>query len=172
VFIFSFVLIFIIIFIFLVFRDRVSLCSPGCPGTHSVDQAGLELRNTPASASQVLGLKACAATPGFCTYFSINFSFVYLRQSCYAALAGLELPTRPRQPWTHRALGGGAGQPQLLFLLVLGSSWGSRRRRASVGIMRFSGCCIIIKYLPALSLSDFAEAADQPVWVPQRPEAI
>jgi hypothetical protein len=46
----------------LVFRDRVSLCSPGCPGTHFVDQAGLELRNLPASASQVLGLKACATT--------------------------------------------------------------------------------------------------------------
>jgi hypothetical protein len=41
-------------------RDRVSLYSPGCPGTHSVHQAGLELRNLPASASQVLGLKACA----------------------------------------------------------------------------------------------------------------
>jgi hypothetical protein len=27
-----------------------------------VDQAGLELRNLPASASQVLGLKACATT--------------------------------------------------------------------------------------------------------------
>jgi hypothetical protein len=27
--------------------------------------AGLELRNPPASASQVLGLKACATTPGF-----------------------------------------------------------------------------------------------------------
>ena len=27
-------------------------------GTHSVDQAGLKLRNLPASASQVLGLKA------------------------------------------------------------------------------------------------------------------
>jgi hypothetical protein len=40
------------------FRDRVSLYSPGCPGTHFVDQAGLELRNPPASASQVLGLKA------------------------------------------------------------------------------------------------------------------
>jgi hypothetical protein len=40
------------------------LCSPGCPGTHSVDQAGLELRNLPASASRVLGLKACATTPG------------------------------------------------------------------------------------------------------------
>jgi hypothetical protein len=36
---------------FLVFRDRVSLYSPGCPGTHSVDQAGLELRNLPNSAS-------------------------------------------------------------------------------------------------------------------------
>jgi hypothetical protein len=30
----------------------VSLYSPGCPGTHFVDQAGLELRNLPASASQ------------------------------------------------------------------------------------------------------------------------
>jgi hypothetical protein len=44
------------------FRDRVSLCSPGCPGTYSVDQAGLELRTPPAFASQVLGLKACATT--------------------------------------------------------------------------------------------------------------
>ena len=44
----------------LVFRDRVSLCNPGCPRTHSVDQASLELRNPPASASQVLVLKACA----------------------------------------------------------------------------------------------------------------
>ena len=38
------------------------LCSPGYPGTHSVDQAGLELRNLPVSASQVLGLRACATT--------------------------------------------------------------------------------------------------------------
>jgi hypothetical protein len=44
------------------FQNRVSLCSPGCPGTHSVDQASLKLRNPPASASQVLGLKACATT--------------------------------------------------------------------------------------------------------------
>jgi hypothetical protein len=47
-------------------QDRVSLCSPGCPGTHIVDQAGLKLRNLPASVSQVLGLKVCATTPG-CT---------------------------------------------------------------------------------------------------------
>jgi hypothetical protein len=45
-------------FVVVVFPDRVSLCSPGCPGTHSVDQAGLQLRNLPASASQVLGSKA------------------------------------------------------------------------------------------------------------------
>lgn len=45
-------------FLFLFFRDRVSLCSPGCPGTHSVDQAGLEPRDRPASVSRVLGLKA------------------------------------------------------------------------------------------------------------------
>jgi hypothetical protein len=32
-------------------QNRVSLCSPGCPGTHSVDQAGLKLRGLPASAS-------------------------------------------------------------------------------------------------------------------------
>jgi hypothetical protein len=38
---------------------------PWWSGTHSVDQAGLELRNPPASASQVLGLKACATTPGY-----------------------------------------------------------------------------------------------------------
>jgi hypothetical protein len=47
---------------FLVFQDSVSLYSLGCPETHSVDQAGLELRNLPASASQVLGLKACTTT--------------------------------------------------------------------------------------------------------------
>ena len=37
--------------LFFIFWDRVSLYNPGCPGTHSVDQAGLELRNTLASAS-------------------------------------------------------------------------------------------------------------------------
>jgi hypothetical protein len=39
-----------------------SLYNPGCPGTHFVDQADLELRNLPASDSQVLGLKVCATT--------------------------------------------------------------------------------------------------------------
>jgi hypothetical protein len=63
-------------FLFLFFRDRVSLCSPGCPGTHSVHQAVLELRNPPASASQVLGLKACATTRGSWETFQLNLSFL------------------------------------------------------------------------------------------------
>jgi hypothetical protein len=54
-----------------VFQNRVSLCSPGCPGTHSVDQAGLKLRNPPASASKVLGLKACATTAQPCCHFNV-----------------------------------------------------------------------------------------------------
>ncbi|GAB1297317.1 Transcription factor E2F6 [Apodemus speciosus] len=51
-------------------ESEVSLCSPGCPGTHSVDQAGLELRNPPASASQVLGLKGF--TLAYVTYQDIH----------------------------------------------------------------------------------------------------
>jgi hypothetical protein len=34
----------VVVFVcFLVFQDRVSLCSPGCPGTHFVDKAGLKI---------------------------------------------------------------------------------------------------------------------------------
>jgi hypothetical protein len=61
--VFCFVLVWffvVVLFVCLFFpRDPVSLYSPGCPGTHSVDQAGLELRNLPAFASNVLGLKDC-----------------------------------------------------------------------------------------------------------------
>jgi hypothetical protein len=61
------------IYLFIFYQDRVSLCSPGCPGTHSVNQAGLKLRNLPASASQVLELKVCATTA--------QFYFLFLMQS-------------------------------------------------------------------------------------------
>jgi hypothetical protein len=67
---------FVCLFVF-VFRDRVSLCSPGCPGTHFVDQADLELRNPPASVSQVLELQACPTILGF--YF-LSFPFVFLNE--------------------------------------------------------------------------------------------
>jgi hypothetical protein len=59
---FLFLSFFLFLFLFL-FQDKVSPYSSDCPGTHFVDQAGLKLRNPPASASQVLGLKACATTP-------------------------------------------------------------------------------------------------------------
>jgi hypothetical protein len=62
---------FLCVFCFFVFRARVSLYSPGCPGIHFVDQAGLELRNPPASASQVLGLKAGATMAGCFVCFFI-----------------------------------------------------------------------------------------------------
>jgi hypothetical protein len=57
-----FFFVFFFSFFFLVFRGRVSLNSPGSSGTHFVGQDGLELRNLPASASQVLELKACTTT--------------------------------------------------------------------------------------------------------------
>jgi hypothetical protein len=61
-----FVVVVVVLFCFVlfVFRDRVSLYSLGCPGTHFVDQAGLELRNSPVSASRVLVLRVCTTTPG------------------------------------------------------------------------------------------------------------
>ena len=67
--VFSFLFLFLFLsffffFFFLFFLDNISLYCPGCPGTYFVDQAGIELRNRPASASRVLGLKACATTPG------------------------------------------------------------------------------------------------------------
>ena len=72
-FLFCFVCFFFVLFVFaFVFWDRVSLYSPGCPGTHFVDQAGLELRNPPAPASRVLGLKACATTPGLSEEFKVT----------------------------------------------------------------------------------------------------
>ncbi|GAB1300304.1 B- and T-lymphocyte attenuator [Apodemus speciosus] len=83
---------------FILHLDRASLCSPGCPGTHFVDQAGLELRNPPASASQVLGLqdKECDA------------QLFIKRNSEHSALAGelfkIECPVkycvhRPNVTW-------------------------------------------------------------------------
>jgi hypothetical protein len=77
-------------FWFLVFRDRVSLYSPGCPGTHSVNQAGLKLRNPPSS--QVPGLKAkgmlhhCPAWSFFLFFCFVLFCFVLF---CFVFLTWL-----------------------------------------------------------------------------------
>ena len=66
--------------------NRVSLYIPGCPGTHSVDQAGLKLRNPPASASRVLGLKACATTTRHLHAFLYPFSIHRCVSSCLSPL--------------------------------------------------------------------------------------
>jgi hypothetical protein len=75
--IFSFLFFFFFFYIFF-FQDRVSLDSPGCPGTHSVDQVGLKLRNPPASASQVLGLKVYATTARLKDLFLLYLMLVYV----------------------------------------------------------------------------------------------
>jgi hypothetical protein len=82
------------------FQDRVSLYSPGCPATHSADQIGLKLRNLPASASRVLGLKACITTPGLfvCLFFfkdMVSLCSPGCPGSHYLDQAGLELSYLP-----------------------------------------------------------------------------
>lgn len=47
-----------------VFQGKVYLCSPGCPGTRSVDHMGFKLRD-PYLHLPSTGLKVCAAMPGF-----------------------------------------------------------------------------------------------------------
>jgi hypothetical protein len=86
-------------FFFFFPRDRVS---PGCPGTHFVDQAGLELRNLSASASQVLKLKACTTMPSilisldlfiFCVWvFCLHGCFV-----CMQSIACMQYLLRPEE---------------------------------------------------------------------------
>jgi hypothetical protein len=55
--------------------DRISLCSPGCPETYSVDQAGLDLRNPAFAACQVTfvfsiiilaGIRKCLTVVSVC----------------------------------------------------------------------------------------------------------
>ena len=53
---------FILFYFILFLQVRVSLCSSSCLGTHSLDQAVLELRNLLASASRAQGLKVYTTT--------------------------------------------------------------------------------------------------------------
>jgi hypothetical protein len=69
------------------FVSQAPPCSPGYTGIHSVDQAGLELRNPPASASQVLGLKACAPTarlPAIFTTVQPFFQLFFFLETKYS----------------------------------------------------------------------------------------
>jgi hypothetical protein len=103
---FFFVVVVVLFFFF--FRDRVSLYSPGCPGTHFVDQAGLELRNLPSPASRVLGLKVCATTPG---------SLCFLRATLFVFLFKKRLSSR-------------TSSKLLLLVIIPQFTWGLRVRKA------------------------------------------
>ena len=86
-FLFYFILFFyLLIDLFGFFRDRVSLYSPGCPGTHSVDQAGLELTNLPASASRAEIKGVCHHARLFVCFFCSDRPPV-----CCVAKSNLEL---------------------------------------------------------------------------------
>jgi hypothetical protein len=68
------------IFFPLVFQDRVSLCSPGCPGTQSVDQVGLKLIELHLPLPPSAGIKGvchhCLA--GIFFYLTAHLSFRHI----------------------------------------------------------------------------------------------
>lgn len=57
------VLLFVLVFVLFYFFQIGFLCVT-CPRTHFVDHTGLKLRDLPALAFQVLGLKAYTIMPG------------------------------------------------------------------------------------------------------------
>ena len=60
-------------------RDKISLCSPDCPGTNAVDKAGLELTEIHiASVSPVLGLKVCATKAGPYKHILFNADYLFV----------------------------------------------------------------------------------------------
>ena len=59
-------------FFSLIFRDRVSLYSPGCPGAHFVDQAGLELRDP-----RIKGVRHHARLFFFCTNVFLKSYYLF-----------------------------------------------------------------------------------------------
>jgi len=64
-------------FLFFFFETGFLCIALACPGTHFVDQVGLKLRNPPASASQVLGLKVCATTTHPAQVYEVTSSFLF-----------------------------------------------------------------------------------------------
>jgi hypothetical protein len=88
------------------FHNRVSLCSPACPGTHSAGQAGLELKNPPDSASKMLGLKTCATTASSILYKVTLFTnFIFLSGFpgiCWDVLILLNIKILLLQPHNYR----------------------------------------------------------------------
>jgi hypothetical protein len=86
-------------------RDRVSLCSPGWPGTHSVDQAGLELKSTclwvrhlALSLTFVLCMWACG---GQKRPWMVSFWCLLSAHTATTLLMELSLQLLPKPLWCH-----------------------------------------------------------------------
>jgi hypothetical protein len=102
-FLFFGVFLFVFLFVWLVgfgfvFFETGFLCIALAVLELFVDQAGLELRNPPASSSRVLGLKACAPCLALLLFFFLNL-FIY---SLYTLITAPHHPsptfTRPLPP--------------------------------------------------------------------------
>lgn len=113
-----------------------TLCGSVCPGIHSVDLAGLELMESPAFASQVLGLKTCgqpcpATTPSLagsafaslprnhrCSGAASPLSQVCLRWSLALPPSSLAPPSPP-----HPNKQGSSPESCKTTLFLVGSSY-------------------------------------------------
>jgi hypothetical protein len=83
----------VFLFVCFVFRDRVSLSSPGFPGIHSVDQDALELTEILLPLSpECWDLKCASPLPGIFFFFFFFFFFWFFETGFLCiALAVLEL---------------------------------------------------------------------------------
>lgn len=70
--VFFLLIFFVVVF---VFSERISLCFPGCPGTHSVAQAGLELTGI----CLPLEPKTCATTAQL-NFYTIKYQSFYFTE--------------------------------------------------------------------------------------------
>jgi hypothetical protein len=93
--------------------DRVSLCSPGCPGTHSVDQAGLKLRNPPACLLSA-GIKGvCHHHPAHSSLLTPHPTMAYTCQRRRQEEPCFQVAGRPPSP----------GRVSLCFLSMCFGPW-------------------------------------------------
>jgi len=118
-----FVFVFVFFFSFSFFQSRVSLCSPGFPVTHSVDQAGLEFKRSTCFCLLSSGIKSVhhhrlasedflnGGFPSQCKPSHLRericVAFFWDRLSLYILryiLAGLEFSSDPGWPQTPRDL--------------------------------------------------------------------
>jgi hypothetical protein len=91
-----------------VFQDRVSLCRPGCPGTRSIHQDAPELRDPPASASWMLGLKACVTTTWHLRPLLKQGALQTVPDDLFLA----DVTAEPLGTFAFRAMGRWMGQPE------------------------------------------------------------